>query len=264
MGQLQTYLTELVGLLQPFAITPTHTSPQKPPPFLHTRFLRLTSSVQQTLANLAPASHTYLSSDFTSAPPGDGKGDAKPPTKAEKEMEIIRKRRDMLIAKAAQAKATQAAQALAGGFNPSAASNVRGGTSTSSSASPGIFHPTIPMPHVPPPLHAYPNVSSGLASYAMDANGNGSRGMNGSGGDMGYGGLGRPAPIHPDNPTGRCHSCGISVTMEWRKGPDGARTLCDSCGVSWVGRWRTCLRGLADIADTLRQARSAEKQRIAK
>jgi len=139
-------------------------------------------------------------------------------------MEVIRKRRDMLIAKAAQAKATQAAQAVAGGFNPSAATNIR----SSSSAPPGISHSSIPIANPPP--HTYSNLSNGLAGYAHDLNG--SRGLNGAGGDAGYSALGRSAPIHPDNPTGRCHSCGISVTMEWRKGPDGARTLCDSCGVS--------------------------------
>ncbi|CAJ0850456.1 21054_t:CDS:2, partial [Entrophospora sp. SA101] len=26
-------------------------------------------------------------------------------------------------------------------------------------------------------------------------------------------------------PPGRCHSCNISETPEWRRGPDGARTL---------------------------------------
>jgi hypothetical protein len=30
----------------------------------------------------------------------------------------------------------------------------------------------------------------------------------------------------------RCHGCGIGVTLEWRKGPDGPKSLCDSCGVS--------------------------------
>jgi hypothetical protein len=30
---------------------------------------------------------------------------------------------------------------------------------------------------------------------------------------------------------GRCHSCNISSTPEWRRGPDGARTLCNACGL---------------------------------
>ncbi|RUP46077.1 hypothetical protein BC936DRAFT_147385 [Jimgerdemannia flammicorona] len=29
-------------------------------------------------------------------------------------------------------------------------------------------------------------------------------------------------------PPGRCHSCNISETPEWRRGPDGARTLCNA------------------------------------
>ncbi|CAH1763589.1 8028_t:CDS:2 [Entrophospora sp. SA101] len=32
-------------------------------------------------------------------------------------------------------------------------------------------------------------------------------------------------------PPGRCHSCNISETPEWRRGPDGARTLCNACGL---------------------------------
>ncbi|CAJ0855221.1 13502_t:CDS:2 [Entrophospora sp. SA101] len=32
-------------------------------------------------------------------------------------------------------------------------------------------------------------------------------------------------------PPGRCHSCDISETPEWRRGPDGARTLCNACGL---------------------------------
>lgn len=32
-------------------------------------------------------------------------------------------------------------------------------------------------------------------------------------------------------PPGRCHSCNIEQTPEWRRGPDGARTLCNACGL---------------------------------
>ena len=38
----------------------------------------------------------------------------------------------------------------------------------------------------------------------------------------------------PENTLGRCHSCGVNVAMEWRRGPDGATTLCDNCGVCVV------------------------------
>jgi hypothetical protein len=30
---------------------------------------------------------------------------------------------------------------------------------------------------------------------------------------------------------GKCHSCNIRETPEWRRGPDGARTLCNACGL---------------------------------
>ena len=33
-----------------------------------------------------------------------------------------------------------------------------------------------------------------------------------------------------DSP-GKCHSCNIRETPEWRRGPDGARTLCNACGL---------------------------------
>ncbi|RIA86430.1 hypothetical protein C1645_829295 [Glomus cerebriforme] len=35
-------------------------------------------------------------------------------------------------------------------------------------------------------------------------------------------------------PPGRCHSCNISETPEWRRGPDGARTLCNACGLHFA------------------------------
>ncbi|KAF9273795.1 hypothetical protein BGZ68_001205 [Mortierella alpina] len=35
-------------------------------------------------------------------------------------------------------------------------------------------------------------------------------------------------------PPGRCLSCDSSVTPEWRRGPDGARTLCNACGLHYA------------------------------
>ncbi|KAI9246009.1 hypothetical protein EDC94DRAFT_665067 [Helicostylum pulchrum] len=32
----------------------------------------------------------------------------------------------------------------------------------------------------------------------------------------------------------RCHSCNISETPEWRRGPEGARTLCNACGLHYA------------------------------
>ncbi|KAJ7761937.1 hypothetical protein DFH07DRAFT_1020087 [Mycena maculata] len=35
-------------------------------------------------------------------------------------------------------------------------------------------------------------------------------------------------------PPGKCHSCHIRETPEWRRGPDGARTLCNACGLHYA------------------------------
>ncbi|CAO3694273.1 unnamed protein product [Umbelopsis ramanniana] len=35
-------------------------------------------------------------------------------------------------------------------------------------------------------------------------------------------------------PQPRCHSCNITETPEWRRGPDGARTLCNACGLHYA------------------------------
>jgi hypothetical protein len=40
-------------------------------------------------------------------------------------------------------------------------------------------------------------------------------------------------------PPGRCHSCNIEQTPEWRRGPDGARTLCNACGLRISFTWLT-------------------------
>ncbi|KAI9280142.1 GATA zinc finger-domain-containing protein [Umbelopsis sp. AD052] len=32
----------------------------------------------------------------------------------------------------------------------------------------------------------------------------------------------------------RCHSCNVTETPEWRRGPDGARTLCNACGLHYA------------------------------
>ena len=157
-------------------------SPPQPPPFLHTRFARLSSRIHSSLLSIAPASHRYLASDFTSSPPlsltdaSRASGDPSSMTVAEKEMEVIRQRRDALIAKAAQARASQQSS--------------------------------------PPRERSRSNEVE----------------MQGSG-----------SSEQPDRPpssgnlrpsVGRCHGCGVSVTVEWRNGPDGPKSLCNACGVS--------------------------------
>lgn len=126
-------------------------------------------------------------------------------------MELIRKRRDWLIAKAAQTKANNT------NTPPQSLPH-------SSSASPSLS--SIAPPHI---LH-------GQSSYGIEgiyAGGTGSNGENGTA-SLAYeraGYTGRIIGKTAENPSGRCHSCGIQGAIEWRRGPDGARTLCDSCGV---------------------------------
>ncbi|KAG9098192.1 hypothetical protein FS749_004442 [Ceratobasidium sp. UAMH 11750] len=36
------------------------------------------------------------------------------------------------------------------------------------------------------------------------------------------------------SPPGKCHSCEILDTPEWRRGPDGQRTLCNACGLHYA------------------------------
>jgi len=31
-----------------------------------------------------------------------------------------------------------------------------------------------------------------------------------------------------------CHTCGVTNTPEWRRGPNGAKTLCNACGLAWA------------------------------
>lgn len=64
-----------------------------PPPYLHTRFTRLSNLIHTTLVSLGPQVHPLLHPAFDLSLPG-GK------STAEKDMEIIRNRRDALIAKA--------------------------------------------------------------------------------------------------------------------------------------------------------------------
>ncbi|RUS26171.1 hypothetical protein BC938DRAFT_471141 [Jimgerdemannia flammicorona] len=45
-------------------------------------------------------------------------------------------------------------------------------------------------------------------------------------------------------PPGRCHSCNISETPEWRRGPDGARTLCNACGLREHPQYIVHMRGV--------------------
>ncbi|TFK27755.1 GATA-domain-containing protein, partial [Coprinopsis marcescibilis] len=63
-------------------------------------------------------------------------------------------------------------------------------------------------------------------------------------------------------PPGKCHSCNIRETPEWRRGPDGARTLCNACGLHYAKMMRRKDKNGGDIKidmETLRaSARAAE------
>lgn len=85
--------------MEPFAPSPTNDAPPAPPPYLHTRLSRLATLVRETLASLEGRSQPSLSSEFSRLAPGDADL-----AEAEREMELIRRRRDVLIAKAAQGK----------------------------------------------------------------------------------------------------------------------------------------------------------------
>ncbi|KAJ7773459.1 GATA-4/5/6 transcription factor [Mycena metata] len=63
-------------------------------------------------------------------------------------------------------------------------------------------------------------------------------------------------------PPGKCHSCNIRETPEWRRGPDGARTLCNACGLHYAKlmRKREKEGGTSQIdMDTLRASARADQ-----
>lgn len=76
-----------------------------------------------------------------------------------------------------------------------------------------------------------------------NAAGTGAAGGAGGGLAAGMGGPGTPTKgkyrkRSRATPPGKCHSCNIRETPEWRRGPDGARTLCNACGLrEWIHFW---------------------------
>ncbi|RIA86432.1 hypothetical protein C1645_779726 [Glomus cerebriforme] len=59
-------------------------------------------------------------------------------------------------------------------------------------------------------------------------------------------------------PPGRCHSCNISETPEWRRGPDGARTLCNACGLHFAKITRK--RALSAMQQAEQQQQQQQQQ----
>ncbi|KAG1799500.1 GATA zinc finger-domain-containing protein, partial [Suillus subaureus] len=68
-------------------------------------------------------------------------------------------------------------------------------------------------------------------------------GGNGSGGG---GGKNKYRKRSRATPPGKCHSCNIRETPEWRRGPDGARTLCNACGLHYAKLVRKREKALAN------------------
>jgi hypothetical protein len=167
-------------------------SPSRPSAALHARFLHLSRSVHTSLIALGPHVALTLSPEFTKPPPATSQSSL---SAAEKEMELIRKRRDILTAKAAQLAAAASASAAQITELPTPP-EVRDLRLEAFRREMGMLNELA----MPPDFDDYKNGALiGL-----------------QGGDA----------------LGRCHGCGIGVTGEWMRGPDGPRSLCDSCGVS--------------------------------
>ncbi|KAI9025898.1 hypothetical protein CLU79DRAFT_68785 [Phycomyces nitens] len=59
---------------------------------------------------------------------------------------------------------------------------------------------------------------------------------------------------------GRCHSCNISETPEWRRGPDGARTLCNACGLHYAKITRKKDSSTATTSMSIEDGRESTKK----
>lgn len=91
--QLDSYLADLIDLMEPFAPSASNPNPNPPPPFLHTRITRLATLVRESLKLLEPRSQQHLDADFTLPPPGIEISEA------DREMAAIRLRREVLTNK---------------------------------------------------------------------------------------------------------------------------------------------------------------------
>jgi hypothetical protein len=171
-------------------------------------------------------------------------------------MEIIRKRRDMLIARAAQVQASSHPSAIHQQYAQQSPYSLQ--QSSSSGSSPHNPYPFNTTPSFNWKQGEFGGVYNGLNSNPMSNNNSGSPftaapfdgspGMNTSRRSLttmdsfdaslarfsldptkiGAEGVSKKAT--PEG--GKCHGCGVGVTAEWRRGPDGPRSLCNACGVS--------------------------------
>jgi len=90
-----------------------------------------------------------------------------------------------------------------------------------------------------------PNTNNMIKNWTtLDANNVAANaGFSNSGGNSGGSGTGTPDDKTKSNKKKRaknnqnqtliCHSCGVTSTPEWRRGPDGAKTLCNACGLHY-------------------------------
>ncbi|KAJ8584390.1 glucocorticoid receptor-like (DNA-binding domain), partial [Rhizopogon salebrosus TDB-379] len=96
----------------------------------------------------------------------------------------------------------------------------------------------------------------------------------GSGGGGTSGGKNKYRKRSRATPPGKCHSCNIRETPEWRRGPDGARTLCNACGLHYAKLVRKRDKALAngetpamqriDMEMLRASARAAEGEKLAR
>lgn len=155
--QLHQNLTELITLLVPYRLSPTNPSPSQPPPFLLPRLAHLAHAVYTTLHHLSPRFRLNIDPDRLPALPisgidgsvceqprkkakkaaagaaGGSKGKDEDGrglglTAAEREMEVIRVRRDALIARS-----KEGPRARAGMVAAAAAAGVRAGAGSAGS-----------------------------------------------------------------------------------------------------------------------------------
>lgn len=161
-------------------------------------------------------------------------------------MEVIRKRRDMLIARAAQVQASSHPAAVAVHNN-----QLPMGMGWNNNAhGHGELYQSLPQQqqHLQNPFDnsnglptgfnsssrrstmTLDNFDASLARFSLDP----SKAVGGNDQTIGNNSPRKAAATGGASAeeSGRCHGCGVSVTAEWRRGPDGPRSLCNACGVS--------------------------------
>ncbi|KAH7926358.1 hypothetical protein BV22DRAFT_1032966 [Leucogyrophana mollusca] len=113
------------------------------------------------------------------------------------------------------------------------------------------------------------------SSNNVTASGPGGGGLNGNGGgNAGKSKYRKRSSGQRATPPGKCHSCNIRETPEWRRGPDGARTLCNACGLHYAKLVRKREKALAadgnahaariDMEMLRASARAAEGEKAAR